>query len=212
MLKLLTKKNTLQYDIIATQKSWKNNQYNNIYNSTFDRFKLLYYDKKTTRICFYINKDIIFFSWNVTHHTTNYSILKLKTSNVKTINVYNLYNFNVSTTKTNKSIMQLKKRFEKFSHEEHIALKNFNLHHAIWKKVDVSKKDKTSKILIEIAKTHEMKQLLTSKTMMYSNKKSNNIINLCIRLSFCWSKIALIAKRCLIYIFRIIIQLKSFSI
>ena len=178
MLKLFAKKSTLQCDIIVIQKSWKNNQYNSIYNSALDRFELFYYDKKTTRICFYVNKDITLFSWNVTHHTTNYSTLKLKTSNVRTINVHNLYNSDVLTTEANRLIMQLKKRFEEFSHEEHIALKDFNLYHAAWEKVDVSRKDRASKILIEIAETHEMKQLLTSRTMTYSNKKSSSIINL----------------------------------
>ena len=40
------------------------------------------------------------------------------------------------------------------------------------------RKNKTSKILIEIAEIYEMKQLLTSRTITYSNKKSSNIINL----------------------------------
>ena len=113
----------------------------------------------------------------MTHHTTNYSTLKLKTSNNRTINIHNLNNSDVTTTKTNKSIIQLKKKFKKSANEKHIVLKNFNFHHAAWKKIDVSKKNRTSEMLIKIAKTHEMKQLLASKTIIYSNKDNNNTID-----------------------------------
>ena len=178
MLELFAEESTLQCDIIAIQEPWRNNQYNSTYNSAPDRFELLYYDKKTTRTCFYVNKDIALSSWNVTHHTTDYSTLKLKTSDARTINVHNLYNPGVLATGANRSVMQLKKRLEGSPHEEHIALEDFNLHHAAWGGVDVPREDRASEILIEIAETHGMEQLLAPGTVTYSDKGSSSTIDL----------------------------------
>ena len=178
MLKLFAKKNTLKCDIITIQKLWKNDQYNCTYNSIFDRFELLYHDKKITKICLFVNKNLTLFSWNAIHHTTNFFTLKLKTKNSRIINIHNIYNSKMTTSKANKSIMLLKKKLKKTSNENHITLKNFNLHHSTWKKVETDKKNKKADILIKIAKTHDLNQLLTSKTITYSNKKHNFIINL----------------------------------
>ena len=178
MLELFAEESTLQCDIIAIQEPWRSNQYNSTYNSAPDRFELLYYDKKTTRTCFYVNKDIALSSWNVVHHTTDYSTLKLKTSDARTINVHNLYNPGVLATGANRSVMHLKKKLEESPHEEHIALGDFNLHHAAWGGVDVPREDRASEILIEIAETHGMEQLLAPGTVTYSDKGSSSTIDL----------------------------------
>ena len=178
MLKLFAEENTLKCDIIAIQKSWKNDQYNCTYNLVSDRFELLYHDKKTTRICLFVNKNLTLFSWNATYHTTNFFILKLKTKNSKIINIHNIYNSKMTTPETNKSIILLKKKLKKTPNEKHITLKNFNLHHSTWEEIETVKKNKEADILIKITKTHDLNQLLTSKTITYSNKKHNFIINL----------------------------------
>ena len=130
MLELFAEESTLECDIIAIQESWRNSQYNGTYNSVFDRFELLYHAKKITRTCLFVNKNLALSSWNVTHHTTDFFTLKLKTEDSKIINIHNIYNPEVAASGANRSVMLMKKKLEKTSNEEHIALGDFNLHHS----------------------------------------------------------------------------------
>ena len=55
---------TLTYDIIAIQESWRNLEFFTTYHPYKDVFHLIYIGHTSTRVFFYINKQLTISSWN----------------------------------------------------------------------------------------------------------------------------------------------------
>ena len=178
MMEIFDDADNLKYDIIAIQEPWRNSQYNATCNPVPDRFEVLYYNAKTTRTALFVNKDIALASWSVTHRGDDFSTLKLKTNDVRIINIHIIYNPGPGTLKSSSSMILLENISRQHPGEEHIALGDYNLHHVAWGGVDIQREDSGAEVLLEIAETHRMKQLLTPETITYSERGANSTIGL----------------------------------
>ena len=178
MLEIFAEEKNLEFDIIAIQEPWRNSQSNTTCNPVPDRFELLYFNDVATRTAMYVNKSIALASWSVVHYNTDFSMLKLRSSDERIIHIHNIYNPGPGTPQPNKSVRILEEKLLEHPEGEHIALGDFNLHHVAWGGVDVENEDSGSEVLLEVAEAHHMRQLLTPNTITYSEAGANSTIDL----------------------------------
>ncbi len=94
---------------------------------------MFYTNTKNVKTCFYINIRLHVDHWLMNYVFDDVYMIRIKITNNKWINVYNVYNvsFNFYTTRSALIVIKIVK--DCFNDDEkHILLKNFNLHHFLW--------------------------------------------------------------------------------
>jgi hypothetical protein len=133
MMSFLIDSRIKKYDLLTIQKSWRNVWVSTFYNSFNIDFHFLYENAENVKICFYVNIWLHVNHWFVSFVFDDVCIIRIKIVNDKWINVHNVYNvsFNFYTTRNTFATIEIvKSRLN--NDEEHILLKDFNLHHSLW--------------------------------------------------------------------------------
>ena len=115
--------------------------------------------------------------------TISIKLIVTKTKN-HYLHVHNVYN--ESDIQSNPTLIAVKKtlkiRIQK-NIDEYILIKNFNIHHSSWKKIQ-TRTDNKSKKIFNLINDHQLTFKLSSKTTIYFHfQKSKLIINLCLIIS-----------------------------
>lgn len=93
-------------------------------------FHLTYMEHESTRVCYYINKQLTLSSWYVTHHSSDLCTIELQTSGLNILHIYNVYN-PILSTNSSRCLSLLQEKIAVSPLEEHIILGDFNLHHPV---------------------------------------------------------------------------------
>ena len=117
----------LTYDIIAIQEPWRNLEFFTTYHPYKDVFHLIYMEHTSTRVCFYINKQLAISSWNATHHRPDLYTIKLEISGISKIYIHNIYKPISSSSSPLGQLPMLQEKLAVSSIDEHIILGDFNL-------------------------------------------------------------------------------------
>jgi hypothetical protein len=130
MIFLLTNSQIRKYDILTIQKSWRNVCVSTSYNSFLIDFHLLYEMKKNVRICFYVNTKLNVNNWSIDFVSSNMCTLKLNLNDQRIVNIHNVYNVSSVFYASNALLLIIEMTQNRLViDEEHVLLKNFNLHH-----------------------------------------------------------------------------------
>ena len=187
-----------KFDILAIQKFWKNIHTKITHHFLKDTFQLIYSDSKkinedVVRICFFVNKRISIVDLSYSFRSEDLITLQIKLiENVNVndehyIQIHNLYN--ESNIRSCTSLIELQtflKKESRFNNEnfdlftQHIIVENFNIHHSIWKNVQVKTDLKTSELLT-IMNEFQLISNLKFEISIFVNCRENEItINLCL--------------------------------
>ena len=136
MISLLADDQIQNYDIIAIQKFWRNSYVTISLSSHYSEFHLLYSSDADIRVYFYVSEHINLDSWEVKYFTSNLCFLKINVfikSEKQVIQIHNVYNFSLISYSSRDSLSILSTLVSQLrTSEEHIILKDFNLHHLYW--------------------------------------------------------------------------------
>lgn len=177
MIPLFDQQNTLLYDILAIQEPWKNLFQNTTNHRLSQYFELAYLSDQNTRVCFFINKRLALSAWTVTHHSNNFSTLRLQTVNDRVIYIHNIYNPCRGSSDPS-SLPLLRQIMASVGHEsEQIVIRDFNLHHPSWEGADVQA-DQEADELILLTKEFEMEQVFPRSTITWRRADSQSTIDL----------------------------------
>jgi hypothetical protein len=167
------------YDLLTIQKSWRNVCVSTFYNSFNIDFHLLYEDIENVKIWFYVNTRLHVNHWFVDFVIDDVCIIRIKVVNDKWINVHNVYNVLLNFYKTRNilaTIEIVKNRLN--NDEEHILLKDFNLHHSLWSKaIKFIQHDATNQLLNVVQQT-QLRFILFSNTIIWKTRHFQNTIDL----------------------------------
>ncbi len=146
------------------------------YNSFNIDFHLTYHNDDDVRICFYINTkfDVNRWSMNVLFDDT----LKLRIVDDRVINIHNVYNSSFIFYISRIVLIVIKTIKSKLNNEkEHILLKNFNLHHSMWKEIFKSIQHDAANQLINVVLQTRMQLTLSINAIIWKTKHSSNTID-----------------------------------
>ena len=187
----------LKYDIIALQKSWRNNYQvtTHFFNSRW--FNLIYVDQtniesKKLKICFYINKRIDQIKIEIHFHSRDILTLeiRLESSNSNLIhsiwirNVYNESNVTSASTLIKlQSILRNRTRYRDSNLNdfiEDIIIENLNIHHSQWDDLEI-KLDNRSHELLDIIDKFKLTQHVSQRARTYilDTYDTSQILDLC---------------------------------
>ena len=133
MLIFLLKITWQKCKIIILQELWQNFYMNVIFCFNSSSFWSVYLWQHQNQACFLMNKKISISSWIVKHSRSDFSLLIFKLKNMM-LHIHNIYlSLSRFLQNINKdffiySLQQLLSRSE-----EHLLVKNFNVHHSMWK-------------------------------------------------------------------------------
>ncbi len=132
MIFLLINSRIEEYDLLIIQKSWFNVCISTSYNSFNIDFYLLYQKSKNVRTCFYVNIKLNVNHWFVIFAFKDVCYFRIWIANERWINVHNVYNasFNSYAFITTLFVIETIKN-QLNDDEEHVILRNFNLHHLL---------------------------------------------------------------------------------
>jgi hypothetical protein len=185
MISLLADKNFQDYNVIAIQKFWRNLFASISLSSNQNDFHLLYKSKDDIKICFYVNNQINIESWKIEYFTIDFNVLKMIVKeiekNTKMIRIHNVYNSSLIsyTSKNNSFTLSKIMRFivETFD-DQHILLKDFNLHHFFWSDSFRSTQHVATNDLLDIMQNRNLTLTLSRNSITWKTRSSINIINL----------------------------------
>jgi hypothetical protein len=133
MISLLTNFQIKKYDILTIQKLWRNVCVSTSYNSFSIDFHFLYEMKKNVRICFYVNIKLNINKWSIDFVSSNMCTLKFNLNDQRIVNIHNVCNVSSMFYAFNAFLLIIETTQNRFViDEEHVFLKNFNLHHSLW--------------------------------------------------------------------------------
>ena len=187
-----------KFDILAIQKSWKNIHTKIIHHSLKNTFQLVYSNSKkinenVIKVCFFVNKRIFIVDLNYSFRSENLITLQIKLIEKINVNdehyiqIHNLYNeSNIRSCTILIELQMFLRKKNKFNNEnfdlftQHIIVENFNIHHSIWKDVQVKADFRASKLL-RIMNEFQLISKLKLEISIFVNCKENEIIiNLCL--------------------------------
>ena len=187
-----------KFDILAIQKLWRNIHTKITHYFLKDTFQLIYSDSKkinenVIKICFFVNKRISIIDLSYSFKSKDLITLQIKLiENVNVndehyIQIHNLYNeLNIkSCTFLTELQMSLKeknrfnnKNFDSFT--QHIIVENFNIHHSIWKNVQIKADLRASELLTIMNEFQFISNLKFEIFIFVSCRENEIIINLCL--------------------------------
>ena len=185
-----------KFDILAIQKFWRNIHTKIIHHSLKETFQLIYSDSKKTnetvvRICFFVNKRILIIDLNYSFRSENLITLQIKLiedfNDEHYIQIHNLYNeSNIKSCTSLTELQMFLKKENKFNNEnfdsftQHIIVENFNIHHSIWKDVQVKADLRASKLLAIMNEFQLISNLKFEISIFVRCRENEIIINLCL--------------------------------
>lgn len=177
MLPLFEELNTPTYDILAVQEPWRNPFQQTINNRLSQCFELSYMPHPATRVCFFIHKRLALSTWNVKHHTPDFSILEIRISNARTIRIHNIYNPCQQSGDPSLIPTIVDRLNESPSNIEHILLGDFNLHHPLWGGLGTAVDEDTEHLILLTQRT-DMEQVLPCGTITWHRGNSKSTLDL----------------------------------
>jgi hypothetical protein len=133
MIFLLANSQIKEYDILTIQKLWRNVCVSTSYNSFSTNFHLLYEMKKNVRVCFYVNTKLNVNNWSIDFVSSDMCTLKFNLNDQRIVNIHNVYNVSSMFYASNALLLIIETTQTRLIiDEEHVLLKNFNLHHFLW--------------------------------------------------------------------------------
>jgi hypothetical protein len=179
MISLLTNFQIKKYDILIIQKFWRNVCVSTSYNSFSIDFHFLYEMKKNVRVCFYVNTKLNVNNWSIDFVSSNMCTLKLDLNDQRIINIHNVYNVSSMFYASNALLFIIETTQNRFViDEEHVCLKNFNLHHSLWNDLTRSIQHTAIDQLIDLLVNKYMNLCLFQKIVTWKARNSRNIIDL----------------------------------
>jgi hypothetical protein len=179
MISLLTNSQIRKYDILTIQKLWRNVCVSTSYNSFLIDFHFLYEMKENVRVCFYINTKLNVNNWSIDFVSLNICTLKLNLNNQRIVNIHNVYNVSSVFYVFDAHLLIIETTQNQFIiDEEHVLLKNFNLHHSLWSDSIRSIQHTAIDQLIDLLVSKHMNLCLSQKIVTWKARNSRNIINL----------------------------------
>jgi hypothetical protein len=132
MISLLANSQIREYDILTIQNSWRNVCVSTSYNSFSIDFHLLYKMKENVRMCFYVNTKLNVNNWSIDFVFSDMRTLKLNLNDQRIVNIHNVHSVSSVFYASNASLFIIEMTQHRFVvDEEHVLLKNFNLHHSL---------------------------------------------------------------------------------
>jgi hypothetical protein len=179
MISLLANSQIRKYDILTIQKLWRNVCVSTSYNSFSTEFHFLYEIKKNVRVCFYVNTKLNVNSWSIDFVSSNMCTLKLNLNDQRIVNIHNVYNVFSVFYASDALLLIIETTQNRFViDEEHVFLKNFNLHHSLWNDSTRSTQHTAIDQLINLLVNKHMNLCLSQKIVTWKAKNSRNIIDL----------------------------------
>jgi hypothetical protein len=179
MISLLTNSQIREYDILTIQKFWRNVCVSTSYNSFSTNFHLLYEIKKNVRICFYVNTKLNVNNWSIDFVSSDMCTLKLNLNEQRIVNIHNVYNVSSMFYASNVFLLIIETTQNRLViDEEHVFLKNLNLHHSLWSDSTRSTQHTAIDQLIDLLVSKHMNLCLSQRIVTWKAKNSRNIIDL----------------------------------
>ena len=175
MISLFETKSIEKFDILIMQKSWKNSFQFTTNNRFSQQFELLYMLDAVTRVCMFVNKRIAKIEYSHTFHNKNLISLRMQIANDRVINIHNMYNSCKNSENFN-AILSFKNAMQKKVNEEHVVVRDFNLHHFSWKKPHV-RADANAYELIVTMKKYKLKRVTSVELITWSKHTSESTID-----------------------------------
>ena len=126
-----------EFHVLAIQEPWNNPFVRTSYNPSSSNFWLSVQECQTTRVAFYISKDISASSWSVRHISLDLAVLNIQIQFqdiVREVQIYNVYNpppYSLYDTTGPTTLRDLKQDLISHLNEHTIVLGDFNLHYPI---------------------------------------------------------------------------------
>jgi hypothetical protein len=179
MISLLANFQIREYDILTIQNSWRNVCVSTSYNSFSIDFHFLYEMKKNVRACFYVNTKLNVNNWSIDFVSLNMCTLKLHLNDQHIVNIHNVYNVSSMFYALNALLLIIETTQNRFViDEEHVFLKDFNLHHFLWSNSIRSIQHTAIDQLIDLLVNKHMNLCLFQRIVTWKAKNSRNIIDL----------------------------------
>jgi hypothetical protein len=140
---------------------------------------LLYEDTKNVKTCFYVNTRLRIDHWSMNYVFDDVCTIRIKMTNNKWINVHNVYNisFNFYTTRNALIVIKIVKNCLN-DDEEHILLKNFNLHHFLWNDATRSIQHDATNQLLNVVQQTQLKFIFFSDIIIWETRHFQSTIDL----------------------------------
>jgi hypothetical protein len=179
MISLLANFQIRKYDILTIQKLWRNVCVSTSYNSFLIDFHLLYEMKENVRECFYVNTKLNVNNWSTDFVSSNMCTLKFDLNDQRIVNIHDVYNVFSMFYASDTLLLIIETTQNRFViDEEHVFLKDFNLHHSLWSDSIRSTQHTAIDQLIDLLVNKHMNFCLSQKIVTWKTKNSRNIINL----------------------------------
>jgi exonuclease III len=195
MGELLRDKTTWEYDVIAIQEPWRNNnpdrEQPTTHNPVPDRFYLHYPAYAKTRTCFFISKRLPKEDLRIRDYGTDLTALTILNQGAnrdQKITVYNIYNPNpappynrMHSLPALSRLPKLNVALERTRSHHNIVVGDFNIHHELWGGEGViSNSTKQAEFLIEMMERHGLELCIERglKTRPGRNEEPGSTIDL----------------------------------
>jgi hypothetical protein len=135
--------------------------------------------KKNVRICFYVNTKLNVNNWSIDFVLLNICTLKLDLNDQRIVNIHNVYNVSSMFYASNAFLFIIETTQNRLViDEEHVFLKNFNLHHSLWNDSTRLIQHTAIDQLIDLLVNKHMNLCLFQKIVTWKAKNSRDIIDL----------------------------------
>ncbi len=135
--------------------------------------------KENVRICFYVNTKLNVNSWSIDFVSSNMCTLKLDLNDQRIVNIHNVYSVSSVFYASDALLLIIEMTQNRLViDEEHVFLKNFNLHHSLWCDSIRSIQHTAIYQLIDLLVNKHMNLCLFQKIVTWKAKNSHSIIDL----------------------------------
>ncbi len=168
-----------EYDLLIIQKLWRNVCISTSYNLFNIDFHLLYQKSKDVRTCFYVNIRLNVKHWFIIFAFENVCSFRIRIANDRWINVHNVYNASSNSYAIIGILLFIKTIKNQLNDdEEHVVLKNFNLHHFLWSDLAKFTQHDAVNQFLNVVHQIQFRFTLLSSMITWKTRQSCNIIDL----------------------------------
>jgi hypothetical protein len=130
-------------------------------------------------MCFYVNTKLNVNNWLIDLIFSDICTLKFNLNDQRIVNIHNVYNVSSMFYASNAFLLIIEMTQHRLViDEEHVLLKNFNLHHSLWSESIRSTQHTAIDQLIDLLVNKYMNLCLFQKIVIWKAKNSHNIIDL----------------------------------
>jgi hypothetical protein len=165
--------------VLIIQEFWQNVCVSTSYNSFNFDFHLIYHNDDDVQILFYINRKFDVNKWSMNFSFDDVCTLKLRIVDDRVINIHNVYNSSLIFYISKVVLIVIETIKSKLNDEKkHIFLKDFNLHHLMWKEIFKLIQHDAANQFINVVLQIRMQFTLSINTIIWEIKYSSSIIDL----------------------------------